>query len=314
MRFPKILLAALLAFPTLARAQHDPLLAAKQDADDALQLQRRLEQALLAGGSDTDADINRLSSRRDDLADQTTIVNNVISFRKKDDLARWVEDAKQKWGATSGPRIRIFNPYDMSSYARYYDENGNLMVSEVRNSYEFLQQQRQDWDKARKRAEQSVDMLERDYAAAVRQYGVVQTTQSALAASLAQARRRLNDFTGGADNSVTASSGGSGAVAPAVKPRPKPRPQILSLTGRTGNGEWVANGRTTYFTYTFQAGGRVIYRSNRETLVGTWTQNGASVTVRVGGSSEAGTIQGNRLVLKCSTQGVGEGVATLTFN
>ena len=87
----------------------------------------------------------------------------------------------------------------------------------------------------------------------------------------------------------------------------------LDLAGRTGNGEWVVNGKTTYFTYEFQRGGTVIYRSNRETLNGSWTQSGNSVTVQVGVSYEVGTLSGNKLVLRCNTGNVGEGVATLTF-
>ncbi len=312
MRVTAMTLATLLILPGFARAQHDPYAAARREAnaaDEAVQLQRRLQEALLGNAADYNADVSRLTSERDALADQTTILNNVISFRKKDDLARWVDDAKKRWGAESGPRIRIFNPYDLSSYARYYDEKGNLMVSEVRNSYEYLRQQRQDWEKARRRAEEAADSLERDYAAAARQYGVVQAAQSDLAAALAAARRRLNDFTGARENSGTGS--GSGGLRGRVE---QPRPRVLNLAGRTGKGVWVVNGRTTYFTYEFQAGGRVVYRSNRETLDGSWTQSGTAVTVQVGRSSEAGTLTGNRLVLRCTTGGVGEGVATLTFD
>src|SRR5207248_237143 len=70
---------------------------------------------------------------------------------------------------------------------------------------------------------------------------------------------------------------------PVPRPMPKPKPRVLSLAGRSGNGEWVTSRGTTYFTYEFQAGGRVVYRSNRETLTGSWTQNGNSVTVLLAG-------------------------------
>jgi hypothetical protein len=312
MRFTMLVLTGLVAFPAGLCAQHDPYGAAARESEayeGAADLQRRLQQSLLGGAADTNANVSSLRQRRETLADQTAIVNNVVSFRKKDELARWVEDAKQRWGAESGPRIRVFNPYEMSSYSRYYDENGNLMVSEVRNSYEYLQQQRADWEQARKRAEQSVDLLEREYAETVEQYGTVQARQSELAAALEQARRRQNDFTGQTPNSVT--GGNSGASAPPV-PRPAPKPMVLNLAGRTGDGQWTVNGRTSYFTYEFQAGGRVLYRSATENIAGTWTQNGNSVTVRVGGSSESGTLQGNRLVLETVTNGV-TGVAVVTF-
>jgi hypothetical protein len=252
-----------------------------------------------------------MQRQRETLVDQTTILNNVISLRNKDELSQWVDEANSNWGAESGPRIRIFNPYEMSSYARYYDEAGNLMVSEVRNSYEYLQQQRQDWAKARQRAEQSVEMLEREYAEAVQQFGVVETARSQLAAELEASRRRQNDFTGGTPNSV--GTGNSVAAAPAPAPPPAP-PRPLALAGRTGNGKWVVRGRTTSFTYEFRAGGTVIYRSNTETLRGSWTQNGNAVTVQVGKSYESGSLDGNRLVLRCNTTGVGDGVATLTFD
>src|SRR5262245_24261510 len=138
-------LAMVLALSAPAAAQHDPFKAlndSQKAVDDAVSLQRRLQQQLLGDTADVNATVSSLRRQRQDLADRTAIVNNVISFRKKDDLARWVEEAKQKWGAESGPRIRLFNPYDMSSYARYYDERGNLMVTEVRNSYEYLRQSR----------------------------------------------------------------------------------------------------------------------------------------------------------------------------
>lgn len=310
MRSLNLACAVLLVFPALTLAQHDPYgEAAKksQTLDDATQLQRQLQQALLGNAADVKANVARLRSQRDDLADQTTIVNNVISYRKKDDLARWVEDAKKRWNAESGPRIRIFNPYEMSSYSRYYDEKGNLMVSEVLNSYEYLQQQRQDWEKARKRAEESVDSLERDYAAAAKQYGIVQTARSDLAASLAEARRRLSDFTGGREPSGSGDTGG-------LAPLPVPKPKVLNLAGRTGKGEWAVGGKVVRFTYVFMAGGRLTYRSaTGESLAGSWTQNGNQVTVQVGKSSESGTLSGNKLVLEVDNGGQ-PSIATVTFD
>src|SRR5439155_26095721 len=112
--------------------------------------------------------------------------------------------------------------------------------------------------------------------------------QSELAASLAQARKRLADFGGGTERARAEDPSGRVESVPVPRPMPKPKPRVLSLAGRSGNGEWVTSRGTTYFTYEFQAGGRVVYRSNRETLTGSWTQNGNSVTVQVGQSSEAG--------------------------
>lgn len=309
-----ISMLSILLLAGVAYAQHRPV-PADSELNDAVQLQRRLQQSLLNNTAETNADIGRLRQQRESLADQTTILNNVISLRNRDELSQWVDDAKKRWNAESGPRIRIFNPYENSSYSRYYDENGNLMVSEVRNSYEWLQQQRQDWEKARKRAEQTVDSLEREYNDVAKKYGNVEAAQSKLAAELEAARRRANDFTGEKPNSVE--GGNTAAIAPPQAkpaPAPAPKPQILSLSGRTGNGTWVVNGRTTYFTYEFRPGGTVIYRSNRENLSGTWTQSGSSVTVQVGQSYETGSISGNTLVLRCDTGNVGEGIATVKFD
>jgi hypothetical protein len=89
--------------------------------------------------------------------------------------------------------------------------------------------------------------------------------------------------------------------------------KVLNLAGRAGKGDWLQDGQTTSFSYEFRAGGRVIYRSSSETLVGVWMQNGQRVSIQIGASSESGSIDGNRLVLRCETEGVEQGVATVTF-
>lgn len=94
---------------------------------------------------------------------------------------------------------------------------------------------------------------------------------------------------------------------------PVQRAKVFELAGRTGKGEWVSKTGTTHFTYEFQPSGKVIYRSSRETLEGSWAQSGNRVTVQTSGSHEVGTIDENRLVLQCDFQGRDIGVATVIF-
>src|SRR5262249_47340107 len=60
----------------------------------------------------------------------------------------------------------------------------------------------------------------------------------------------------------------------------------------------------------FRAAGVVIYRSNRETITGSYTQDGDKVTLIVGKSHETGRIDGNKLVLATLVDGVA-GTATV---
>lgn len=88
----------------------------------------------------------------------------------------------------------------------------------------------------------------------------------------------------------------------------------FDVAGRTGKGEWTVDGKTIKFTYEFQVGGHLVYRSaSGETLDGSWTQNGKQITVKVGKSTEAGTLDGKRLVLKV-VNGRRESVATVAFD
>ncbi|MGE3999568.1 MAG: caspase domain-containing protein [Planctomycetaceae bacterium] len=108
-------------------------------------------------------------------------------------------------------------------------------------------------------------------------------------------------------------------------PRPAPTRQELEasfagardLAGCTGDGVWTTGegANSVLFTYDFQPGGRVEYRSETgQVLEGTWSQQGDAVEVHVGDSEEKGTLNGNQLVLQTETgRDIGTGVATLVI-
>lgn len=136
-----------------------------------------------------------LSARRTPLASQTEFMNTVTSFRTRSELDQQVEVLREKWNAKYGPRIGIVNPYEGTSYYRYYDEkDGQLMVTKVQGDYELLKRQRDDWQTSFQRAKETRDAAEQAYAAYSKNYGEYQAMQSELASAKVAAEQRLSQF------------------------------------------------------------------------------------------------------------------------
>jgi len=117
--------------------------------------------------------IPRLSSRRDQLASQTEFMNNVISLRKRSELDEQADALRRKWNAQYGPRIGIVNPYTGTSYYRYYNKEGDLVVTKVKGDYELLQKERADWAQSYKRAKWALDSVQGDFDKLQQQYGEI---------------------------------------------------------------------------------------------------------------------------------------------
>ncbi|NQT12944.1 MAG: hypothetical protein HQ582_09350 [Planctomycetes bacterium] len=123
-----------------------------------------------------------LTKEREPIAADINFFNNVVSLRKKDDLDRWIEDRKATFNREGGERrIGIINPYDNTKYYRYYNEKGDLIVSEVRNSYELIEEQKADWDKTYKRAQYAAETIQNDYESMIDSYGKIMTLQAMIA-------------------------------------------------------------------------------------------------------------------------------------
>jgi hypothetical protein len=112
-------------------------------------------------------------------------------------MEKGVQELREKWSVTDQyvhQRLGVYSPYDTKSYQKFYDANGNLMVTDFRNYYDGLQRTREEWNKSYQRAKDSVDMIDRQYQDLVKQYGQVQAAQSAVAGARAEAQRRLDQF------------------------------------------------------------------------------------------------------------------------
>jgi len=167
-------------------------------------------------------EVSQQNSQVDQLvSDQTVykqryqIYENVISLRSKDAVQKWVDAARARLGASELDgynRLGIHNPYDPSSYIRFYDKNGDLKVSEARNSYQLLEQQRQDWEqKAKRLRDQEAKINSDSYQSALNAYKGIPSLRQQLAQAenqLAQAQyqQALN-----AANQSSGTSGTSGA-------------------------------------------------------------------------------------------------------
>ncbi|MCI0682966.1 MAG: hypothetical protein L0Y71_12760 [Gemmataceae bacterium] len=118
--------------------------------------------------------------------------NNVISLRNKSALDQEIDQLREKWNAKYGPRIGLINPYEGTSYYRYYDDHGNLAVIKFREAYDGAERMRKDFAQARKRALDAADKVEQECQAAVYAYGVVVANQTKAAAAREAMQNWLN--------------------------------------------------------------------------------------------------------------------------
>ncbi|MEQ8786423.1 MAG: hypothetical protein RIC55_08990 [Pirellulaceae bacterium] len=211
--------------------------------------------------------LNRdLGKQREPIAADIDFMNNVTSLRKKDDLDRWVEERMQKFNEDGGvQRLGVVNPYDGSKYYRYYDDNGDLIVSEVRNSYELIEQQKADWDKTYERAQDALESVGGDMREMARTFSDIKTIQ----AMIAQRRQ-----------------------TPTRPTNPDQRNSLVGTRWRMS----TSDDATDYIE--FLANGRLRATDNTGTYGGTWSQNGSTVAISIrGGFARVNaTLQGDSLV------------------
>ncbi|OAI57154.1 hypothetical protein AYO47_01790 [Planctomyces sp. SCGC AG-212-M04] len=125
--------------------------------------------------------VDQLSDQRATLEPKIDFFNNVTSLRKKDDLDRWVEEAKVKWQA-DGRRIGVINGFTGESFYRYYNKEGELVVSRVKGDYDMLKQQQEAWDRSYQKAKWAAAELNNDYEKVEQTYGRVTAIKAQYAA------------------------------------------------------------------------------------------------------------------------------------
>jgi hypothetical protein len=169
------------------------------------------------------------------------IYDVVISVRSKDSIQTYLDEQRGKLGVgelDGYRRIGIYNPYDGTSYIRYYDDKtGEAKISEVRGFREELEQQRTDIEKKRARLVESEKDVDAKYSTAIDAYNAADTANKGMkeaASALASARERLERQRAAATTTTTTGTGQPGSVV----------------------GSWV--NESGELQYTFQANGTLI--------------------------------------------------------
>jgi hypothetical protein len=167
------------------------------------------------------------------------IYENVISLRSKDSIQKALDEQRTKLGVAdpkvgfaydpNAPknvgyyRMGESNPYDNTSYLRYYDEKGQLKISEVRGLKADLERQSADIEKHRQRLIQSGQEVEDKYSTAIDAYNKADMARQDFdkaATDLAAAQDRYQreqasvDTAGGGDVSGNTGGGGNASGAP----------------------------------------------------------------------------------------------------
>ena len=84
------------------------------------------------------------------------------------------------------------------------------------------------------------------------------------------------------------------------------------LAGRTATGTWTRpDGKVIQVSYQFLSGNRLRYSSERENLEGTYSVNGNQIRMRMGNTSQTGTIKGDSISMSTQTANTGSGSETI---
>jgi hypothetical protein len=105
-----------------------------------------------------------------------------------------LEQLQQDFTEGKAGRIREVNPYNDTSYTRYYDKNGDWQYGEMKDDYGMTQKLSDQWTSSYERAKQNVDVLGKQYDQLQNQFGQLPAIQSDIAGQLQQAQERLNQF------------------------------------------------------------------------------------------------------------------------
>ncbi len=189
-----LMVAGLILLPTLVQAQQQSYL---RDAE--YDYGRKQIMVADTKNASTTANLNLWKAVEDnqkrwvDVKDErelwlgrNQIYENVISLRSKDSIQKALDEQRTKLGVadpkvgfaydpnapknTGYQRMGESNPYDSKSYLRYYDEKGQLKISEVRGLKADLERQSADIEKHRQRLIQSGQDVEDKYSTAIDAY------------------------------------------------------------------------------------------------------------------------------------------------
>lgn len=121
-----------------------------------------------------------------------------------DQAKKWQE----KYGAKEGPRIRVTNPYDNKTFAKFYDEKTkSLQITYYNDEKNGLKQSRETWMQSWKRARDMRDEAAKSYESAANRLGPMIARQMKELGELQTAQERL-DRMGGASKKRPIADGG----------------------------------------------------------------------------------------------------------
>jgi hypothetical protein len=118
------------------------------------------------------------------------IDNNIVSFRKREELDRYllgddIAAKKKAWdekfAAGQARRLRVVNPYDSTFYSRYYDaETGDFKLAVMNADYETLERAQQDFDNLLNRRQRQYEELKARQQQLLSDYQAIQSNQRQL--------------------------------------------------------------------------------------------------------------------------------------
>ena len=238
-----LMVAGLILLPTLVQAQQQSYL---RDAE--YDYGRKQIMVADTKNASTTANLNLWKAVEDnqkrwvDVKDErelwlgrNQIYENVISLRSKDSIQKALDEQRTKLGVadpkvgfaydpnapknTGYQRMGESNPYDSKSYLRYYDEKGQLKISEVRGLKADLERQSADIEKHRQRLIQSGQDVEDKYSTAIDAYSKADAawqdmdksaTRLAAARDRYQREQAATSTGGGASDNTSGGGGGTG--------------------------------------------------------------------------------------------------------
>jgi hypothetical protein len=117
--------------------------------------------------------VDQLKDDRELWLGRYQIYDNVISLRGKDAVMAWVDEARKKLGVSELEGYRLLgqsNVYDQQSYVRYYDNQGNLVMAEIRATYDELLKKKAEFDASVNRLHGEAAAISANYQAVLDSY------------------------------------------------------------------------------------------------------------------------------------------------
>lgn len=224
------------------------------------------------------------------------IYENVISLRGKDEVMKYVDEQRARLGVSEQQgyqRLGIHNPFDGRSYIRYYDNDGNPKISEVRGFYDDLERQRQDLERKRARLGDERKQVDDLYDQAKKAYDKALASKTDL-------DQAYQDWLAAREKDRQADEEARRAAAAARQPDDPP------AGGGGGGGAgadegvvglWSFNDRGRPYTMNFRGDGSVAIRlPSGNTVNRQWQKRGDGYFVNWGSARVTYNLQDGRLV------------------